>query len=248
MSPRGGYSNEERIISLKVWQLFYSKIHVEKLLDYKKIYSVINIFISKQYFLLFHYREEHLHVKICQAFVLGDVDAWFKNPNILDQALVIVPINLKREEEILSAFCDEFNKGHAFGDIEMIPCIRHDFGYDEWWAVARVIVNSYRELRYCPILLSKAFMISCVFGEHTVSDKILLQSFFSYIPLDERQIVRESLIKENISVDGDDSKLLDALKNYATRRVPCTGAQLKKLLLEIAHKEIIQAPTYIRES
>ena len=118
----------------------------------------------------------------------------------------------------------------------MIPYIRHDFGYDEWLAVARVIVKDYRELRYYPLLLNKAFMISWVFGEHTVSDETLLQSFFNYIPLGERQIVKESLIKENISVDGDDSELLDVLSNYSTRRVPCTGAQLKKLLLEIAHK------------
>ena len=74
----------------------------------------------------------------------------------------------------------------------MIPCIRHDFGYDERRAVARVIVKGYRELRYYPILLNKAFTISCVFGEHTVSDETLLQSFFNYIPLDERQIVKES--------------------------------------------------------
>ena len=90
-------------------------------------------------------------------------------------------------------------------------------------------------------------MVSCVFGEYTVSNETLLQSFFNYIPLDERQIVKESLIKENISVDGDDSELLDVLLNYSARRVPFTGAQLKKLLLEIAHKEIIQAPSYIRE-
>ena len=196
---------------------------------------------------MFHYREEYLHVKIRRVFVLGDVVTAFKNPNILDQALVAAPINLKGEEEIaddfggvmrdiLSAFWDEFNKGHACGDIEMIPYIRHDFGYDEWWAVARVIVKDYGELRYYPILLNKAFMISCVFGEHNVSDETLLQSFFNYIPLGERQIVKESLIKENISVDGDDSELLDILSNYSTGRVPCTGAQLKKSLLEIAHK------------
>ena len=156
----------------------------------------------------------------------------------MDQVLVIVPINLKGEEEIaddfggvmcdiLSAFWDEFNKGHACGDIEMIPCIRHDFGYDELRAVARVIVKGYRELLYYPILLNKPFMISCVFEEHTVNDETLLQNFLNYIPLDERQIVKESLIKKNISVDGDDSKLLDVLPNCSTRRVPCTGAQLK---------------------
>ena len=77
-------------------------------------------------------------------------------------------------------------------------------------------------------------MISSVFGEHTVSAETLLQSFFNYIPLDERQVVKESIIKENISVDGNDSELLDVLPNYSTRRVTCTGAQLKKLLLEFS--------------
>ena len=86
-------------------------------------------------------------------------------------------------------------------------------------------------------------MTSCVFGEHTISGETLLQSFFNYIPLDERQIVKKSLIKKNISLDGDDSELLDVLSNYSTRRIQCTDAQLKKLLLEISHKEIIQAPS-----
>ena len=83
----------------------------------------------------------------------------------MDQALVIVPINLNGEEEIaddfggvvrdiLSAFRDKFNKGQACADIEMILCIRYDFGYDEWRAVAGVIVKGYRELRYYPILLN----------------------------------------------------------------------------------------------
>ena len=98
-------------------------------------------------------------------------------------------------------------------------------------------MKGYRELRYYPILQNKAFMIPCVFDEHTVSDETLLQTFFNYIPLDECQIVKKFLIKENISVDGNDSELLGALSNYSTRRIPCSSAQLKKLLLEIAHKK-----------
>ena len=53
---------------------------------------------------MFHYREEYLHVKIRRVFVLGDVVTAFKNPNILDQALVTAPINLKGEEEIADDF------------------------------------------------------------------------------------------------------------------------------------------------
>ena len=100
----GGYFNEESIMSFKVWQHYYPKRYVEKLLDYKKIYSIINICTTKQHFLMFYYREEYFHVKIGRAFVLGDVVTAFKNPNILDQALVIVPTNLKGEEEIADDF------------------------------------------------------------------------------------------------------------------------------------------------
>ena len=46
--------------------------------------------------------------------------------------------------------------------------------------------------------------------------KLCYRVFFNYIPLGERQIVKESLIKENISVNGDDSELLDVLSNYST--------------------------------
>ena len=166
----------------------------------------------------------------------------------MDQALVIVPISLKGEEEIaddfggamrdiLSAFWGEFNKGHPCGNMYMLPCICHDFGCNEWRAVAWVILKGYRELRYYPILRNKAFMIPCVFDEHTVSDETLLQTFFNYIPLDECQIIKKFLIKENISVYGNDSELLGALSNYSIRRIPCTSTHLKKLLFEIAHKK-----------
>ena len=73
-----GCFNEERIMSFKVWRHYYSKRYLEKLLDYKKIYSIINICTTKQHFLMFHYREEYLHVKIRRAFVLGDVVTAFK--------------------------------------------------------------------------------------------------------------------------------------------------------------------------
>ena len=82
----------------------------------------------------------------------------------------------------------------------------------------------------------------CFWGTHCKWRNFVTE-LFNYIPLDERQIVKKSLIKKNISLDGDDSELLDVLSNYSTRRIQCTDAQLKKLLLEISHKEIIQAPS-----
>ena len=63
---------------LSISEIFYSKSYVDKLLDYKKIYSIINICTTKQNFLLFRYREKCIHIKIRRTFVLGDVVAALK--------------------------------------------------------------------------------------------------------------------------------------------------------------------------
>ena len=84
-------------------------------------FTVLLIFVPLNNIFCCFITEEYLHIKSFWEFVLGDVVAAFKTPNILDQALVIVPISLKGEEEIaadfggamrdiFSAFWGEFNK------------------------------------------------------------------------------------------------------------------------------------------
>lgn len=42
--------------------------------------------------------------------------------------------------------------------------------------------------------------------------------------------------------------MLEILSNLAAKRVPSTGKELELLILEIAYKEIVQSPSYIKEA
>ena len=183
----------------------------------------------------------------------------FKDPSTLQRTVVLKPINTKGEEEeaddyggvfrdILSAFWAEFLKGHAVGEAELIPLIKHDFSGENWKAVSRIIVKGYKDVNYFPIRINKAFMISCIFGEHSLTDEALFDSFMSFVPIEDKETLKEALKKDKLDINGDDEDVLDVLSSLSSKRVPCTVHDLKTLILEIAHKDIIQAPSYIREA
>ena len=186
------------------------------------------------------------------------VDA-FKNPQALLKVVHLKAVNERGEDEeaedvggvfrdLLSAFWTDFLRGHSVGEIEVVPCIRHDFGFEEWRSVARIIIKGLREVDYFPIKISKAFMTSCVFGESAVAEDVLLESFYNYLPADDAVVLKTSVEKETINVYGDDEDVLDILTSLFSKRIISTGPDLKLLLIELSHKEIIQAAAYIREA
>ena len=77
-------------------------------------------------------------------------------------------------------------------------------------------------------MLSKAFVVSTMFGEKAVSDDVLLQSFKEYLASSEEQVVCEALIRPGDkwdSVDRDDEDLLELLDRFG-----CKVFQRKKTL------------------
>ena len=97
-------------------------------------------------------------------------------------------------QDTLSSFWQEFYVTCKLGERERVPSIiRHDFQGDTWTAVGRIIVKGYEDLGYFPVMLSKAFVISTMFGEKEVSDDMLLHSFKQYLSKSEEQVVCEAL-------------------------------------------------------
>lgn len=191
--------------------------------------------------------------------VMQDLVRAFKSDSVMDVRLTIIVKNAKGEEEgaddfggvfrdNLSAFWDDFYKGHAVGENEMVPCIRHDFSSEEWKAVARILVKGFKDVGYFPLKLSKAFMIATLFGEQLITPEILFQSFFLYLPVGEQSLLKTCLEKEEIDINGEDEELIDLLQGLSSKRIVNSGSDLKVLISEIAHKELIQTPSYIREA
>lgn len=143
--------------------------------------------------------------------------------------------------EILSLFWREFSVSLAIGAAEKVPSIRHDYQKNQWLSIARVIVFGFRQENYFPIFLSKAFAISCLFGEQDVTTECLFDSFKAYISTDEQEILMKCM---NGQIDMADDDVLDLLSSYKCYRQP-TRENINVVVEELAHQELIQKPKYI---
>ena len=98
-------------------------------------------------------------------------------------------------------------------------------------------------------MLNKAFMISTMFGEKAISYSPLIQSFKEYLSPSEEQVVCEALGRREDEWDSenkDDDDLLDLLNRFGCRSLP-TKKMVNSLMLEVAHKEIIQKAQYVAD-
>lgn len=89
----------------------------------------------------------------------------------------------------------------------------------------------------------------CMFGEKAVSDDMLLHSFKQYLSKRKEQVVCEGLgqpVEDWDNDDKDDEDLLELLDRFGCRSLP-TKENIDSLILEVAHKEIIQKVQYVAD-
>ena len=144
--------------------------------------------------------------------------------------------------DIIATFWQHFCSSAAIGDKEKVLAIRHDYQKSEWEAIGRILVYGFKRAGYFPIALSKAFVVSCIFGEECVDTKYLLSSFRLYITAYEREVFDK--IQDGEFPEEDE--LLDFLGNYKTYKKP-SKENVKQIILELAHQELIQKPKYIAQ-
>lgn len=148
--------------------------------------------------------------------------------------------------DALSAFWQELYDSSTVGEEERVPCLRHDFKQAEWEAVGRIIVKGFLQLGYFPFKISKCVMTAIIFGEDEVDGDLLLSSFLGYLAKDERDLVKSAM--ENILDTEQQDEWLDFLERFSCKRVPQQPGQVKELMMELAHKELIQGPKYVIDS
>ncbi|XP_068698741.1 uncharacterized protein [Montipora foliosa] len=192
-------------------------------------------------------------LRIRRVRVYRDMIEAFQEENIMSTTLKIVMVDGRGEEEqgvdvggvyrdAVALFWQEFNDSSTLGERERVPTLKHDFQSSEWSAIGRILAKGYLDLGYFPCMLSQAFIVSVLFGENSVPEQTLLKSFQKYIAKDEEEIVAEAL-KGNL----DDTELIDVLDRFGCRKVP-TQENAKDLILEVAHKEMVQKPQYVADA
>ena len=76
-------------------------------------------------------------------------------------------------------------------------------------SIGRILRRGFVEANYFPIILSKAFVIYCLFG--TVSNDLLVESFLNFVSSTEEVLLQEASKTTNADIyeDEDFLELLD---------------------------------------
>ena len=182
--------------------------------------------------------------------VKHDLLHYFGDNNIFKKCISVKMIDPRGIEEkgqgieivrdAISLFWKDFYNSYMLGEDERVPIIRHDVSKPMWQAIARVMLKGYFQERYFPIQISPVFLSCCLFGEESVTPEMYFNSFMNYISKPEANLV-EKVLSSSVSVDDDE--VLDLLTAFECKKV-ATADNFKDLIIEIAHKEIVQKPRY----
>ena len=141
--------------------------------------------------------------------------------------------------DAVTEFWEEFYEQYTVGETLKVPAIRHNVSQADWEACVKVLVVGYRQERYFPAQLARPFIESIM--ENEVSEDTLVDAYLDFIPVIEREVLLRGMSSfESIEED----ELNDILEAHEVR-VQVTEKNLKTVINEVAHKEIIQAPAYV---
>ncbi|XP_031333699.1 uncharacterized protein LOC116163743 isoform X2 [Photinus pyralis] len=142
--------------------------------------------------------------------------------------------------DALSEFWQDFYEKCTLGTTMKVPYIRHDFGEIQWKAVARIVVFGWKSQKYFPIRIAPIFMLSCL-GYDSPEEKSLIPNFLKYISESECELLKNAV--DNFD-DTNKDDLLEILSGFDTKWLPSKD-NIKQLIIDIAHKEIIQKPSFV---
>ena len=142
--------------------------------------------------------------------------------------------------DAFSLFWHDVYNSYMLGEDERVPSIRHDVSQEKWQAIARILLKGYTQERYFPIKISKVFLCSCLFGEETVTGDTYFDSFMKYVSKTEAHLI-ERILSDSLSVD--DEEVVDFLSAFECKRL-VTKENFRDVIIEIAHKELVQKPRY----
>lgn len=182
-------------------------------------------------------------IRLHRGQVFDELMKLFLDTDVLPLNIHITMIDCRGKEEqaedfggvlrdTLTEFWQDFYKSSTVGNVFEVPRLRSDFGVKEWTLVAKILL-------YFPILLAPAFIKSCL--QKVTSDEDLLDNFLLYVNENDRETLK-SAFSNFEDVNEDD--LLEIFQTYGAKCI-ATMQNVKAVIQEIAHKELIQEPCFV---
>jgi len=147
--------------------------------------------------------------------------------------------------DALTEFWQSFYEECTVGFDIKVPFIRHNMTREDWISISKVLMLGWKTHKYFPISLSPGFIACCLYGIDTFaySQEKLIDEYMGFLSPSERNILKSAML-DFVSVEQDE--LLEVL-SYHDCRVKPTKGNIKEVIGQIAHKEIIQQPMYVKE-
>ncbi len=189
----------------------------------------------------------HVTIKLHRITLLDEMIGQFKDPRLITYKLKYSIIDEMGADEdgvsrdVYSGFWSEFLDRAAEGEDMRVPSLSPKWQEEDWKSIGRILVKGYRDQGYFPTRLATAFTVALIFGEHSVTDEMMIDSFLLYLSQSERELVSGALKEDLLGDDKDE--LLDLLDRLGVTTMP-TQQNLKELMLKAGHKQIIQLPKY----
>ena len=187
-------------------------------------------------------------VTVHRCTIRKDLINVFSDANIMNCTLDVVMIDARGEPEsgkgkgvvfdMFTNFWHECFISFTVGRRQKTPFIRNDMQNREWQAIARILVYGFQKYCYFPLQLSTQFLLSCLFGEESITPEFLLASFKDYIPAEDQEVLDECL---GDSFEENNQDFLSSFKCFRMH----SKENIVEIINELAHQELIQKPRYI---
>lgn len=144
--------------------------------------------------------------------------------------------------DCLSEYWNSFYTERTTGNKLKVPVLLHTVNGSRWQAVGKIIAIGYYFEKYYPSQLASCFLEYALNGD-TIPENIILSQYLEFLPQSEKTIVTSAL--ENFErTDQDD--LMDFLEDHKVILRP-TKENIRRIIIDTAHKELIQCPTYVAD-
>lgn len=141
-------------------------------------------------------------------------------------------------KDSLTEFWETFYESRCIGSSTKVPCTRHDYNDLRWKAVAKILYQGFSQANFFPSKLARPFIEFAIFG--TIKTEIL-DSFLNFVgPSDALTIKRASKDFDSVSIE----EIMDIMQNLDCKLI-VNKENFDAIVLDIAHKEIIQKPKFI---
>jgi hypothetical protein len=200
---------------------------------------------------------QKFEIEIHRGHVLEELETYFMENDIVSihgmmvHVTMILPNGEKEVAEdnggvlrdMLSEYWSSFYDRRCEGNTIKVPHISPKMNGKQWTAVSNIIAMGYYSEKHLPNQLSPSFLQFAMSGKD-IEKTELLDEYIKFLSDTEAQLVKNALEDFN-SVEMDD--LLGFLDDHEHSALP-TEDNLKNLICEVAHKELLQAPAYIAEA